>query len=125
MRSRRGQFALKPFLAGTLAVVVATVAVLGTRNVQAGVSVVAHEVGRHLQGDAVTARGSRSAIEVEADESSRFALGGLRASLADAQAAVQALADNGPSAIRLGKQALSTAMVACPWWWWWLYWWGW
>lgn len=123
MRSRRGPFALEPFLAGALAVVIGTVAVPGTRADWAGNSVVAHEVGHHLQGHAITAQGSRPAIELEADEFSGFASSRLGASLADAQAAIQALVVD--SATHLGKQALLAASVTCWWYWWWLWWWGW
>ena len=61
----------------------------------AGISVMAHEVGHHLQGHTITQRGSTPPIELEADEFSGFVLARLGASLADTQAAVRAVPDGG------------------------------
>lgn len=55
----------------------------------AGISVMAHEVGHHLQGHTITARGSHPAIELEADEFSGFVLYRLGAALSEAQAAIR------------------------------------
>lgn len=63
-----------------------------TGNKWASVSVLAHEIGHHLNGHTVTATGSQPALELEADEFSGFVLRKMGASLADAQAAMRVLA---------------------------------
>lgn len=63
-----------------------------TGNKWAAVSVLAHEIGHHLNGHTVTMNGSHPATELEADEFSGFVLRKMGASLADAQAAMQLLA---------------------------------
>jgi predicted HD phosphohydrolase len=63
-----------------------------TGNKWAAISVLAHEIGHHLNGHTVTSSGSQPAIELEADEFSGFVLRKLGASLADAQAAMRVLA---------------------------------
>ncbi|HEX6334050.1 MAG TPA: M48 family metalloprotease [Flavisolibacter sp.] len=69
----------------------------GTR--WAAISVLAHEIGHHLNGHTVTSSGSQPAIELEADEFSGFVLRKMGASLAEAQAAMKAIA---------GQQATKT-----------------
>lgn len=63
-----------------------------TGNKWAAVSVLAHEIGHHLNGHTVTMNGSHPATELEADEFSGFVLRKMGASLADAQVAMQMLA---------------------------------
>lgn len=58
----------------------------------AAISVLAHEVGHHLNGHTVTGSGSQQTSELEADEFSGFVLRKMGASLAQAQAAMQTLA---------------------------------
>ena len=58
----------------------------------AAISVLAHEIGHHLNGHTVTARGSQPALELEADEFSGFVLRKMGATLAQAQAAMKTLA---------------------------------
>lgn len=58
----------------------------------AAISVLAHEIGHHLNGHTVTARGSQPALELEADEFSGFVLRKMGASLPQAQAAMKTLA---------------------------------
>jgi len=58
----------------------------------AGISVLAHEIGNHLQGHTITASGSSPAIELEADEFSGFVLRKMGASLTEAQAAMKTIA---------------------------------
>lgn len=58
----------------------------------AAISVLAHEVGHHLNGHTVTARGSQPALELEADEFSGYVLRKMGASLSQAQAAMKTLA---------------------------------
>ena len=54
-------------------------------------SIMAHEIGHHLQGHTVQAGGSRPSIELEADEYSGFILAKLGSNLADAQIAMKTL----------------------------------
>ena len=54
----------------------------------AGISILAHEIGHHLNGHTLEAGGSRPDIELEADEFSGFVLFKLGAGLSDAQAAM-------------------------------------
>lgn len=63
-----------------------------TGNKWAAVSVLAHEIGHHLNGHTVTRDGSHPGTELEADEFSGFVLRKMGASLADAQAAMKLLA---------------------------------
>ena len=58
----------------------------------AAISVLAHEIGHHLNGHTVSARGSQPALELEADEFSGFVLRKMGATLAQAQAAMKTLA---------------------------------
>jgi hypothetical protein len=58
----------------------------------AAISVLAHEIGHHLNGHTVTASGSQPEKELEADEFSGYVLRKMGASLAQAQAAMQTLA---------------------------------
>jgi len=58
----------------------------------AAISVLAHEIGHHLNGHTVTARGSQPALELEADEFSGFVLRKMGATLTQAQAAMKTLA---------------------------------
>ncbi|MDB5252309.1 MAG: hypothetical protein JWP27_1478 [Flaviaesturariibacter sp.] len=69
-----------------------------TGNKWAAVSVLAHEIGHHLNGHTVTGTGSQPAVELEADEFSGFVLRKMGASLADAQAAMRILAGQTASA---------------------------
>jgi hypothetical protein len=59
----------------------------------AGISILAHEMGHHLNGHTLRGGGSQPADELEADEFSGFVLRKLGASLAQAQAALIAVAD--------------------------------
>ncbi|HEX2536543.1 MAG TPA: hypothetical protein VHK69_22525 [Chitinophagaceae bacterium] len=61
-------------------------------NKWAAVSVLAHEVGHHLNGHTITRGGSSPDVELEADEFSGFVLRKMGASLKDAQAAMSLLA---------------------------------
>jgi ribosomal protein S19 len=63
-----------------------------TGNKWAAVSVLAHEIGHHLNGHTVTRNGSHPSTELEADEFSGFVLRKMGASLTDAQAAMKLLA---------------------------------
>ncbi|RYZ78748.1 MAG: membrane-binding protein [Proteobacteria bacterium] len=54
----------------------------------AGISILAHEIGHHLNGHTLDATGSRPNTELEADEFSGFVLNKMGASLEEAQAAM-------------------------------------
>jgi hypothetical protein len=89
----------------------------------AGISILAHEMGHHLNGHTLRAGGSQPADELEADEFSGFVLRKLGASLAQAQAAMATVpdADGSPThpgraprlaAIGQGWQRASAQLVA-------------
>lgn len=61
----------------------------GTRTNWSVYSVIAHEIGHHLQGHTLQPGGSRPALELEADEYSGFILAKLGASLTQAQKAMR------------------------------------
>ncbi len=58
----------------------------------AAISILAHEIGHHLNGHTIDGQGSRPEIELEADEFSGFVLSKLGATLEDAQAAMNVAA---------------------------------
>lgn len=62
-------------------------------NNWSGISIIAHEIGHHLNGHTLSSMGSRPDIELEADEFSGFVLNRLGAGLADAQAAMSIAAN--------------------------------
>ena len=69
----------------------------------AGISILAHEMGHHLNGPTLRAGGSQPADELEADEFSGFVLRKLGASLAQAQAAMASVPDAEGSATHPGR----------------------
>ena len=69
----------------------------------AGISILAHEMGHHLNGHTLRAGGSQPADELEADEFSGFVLRKLGASLAQAQAAMATVADDQGSETHPGR----------------------
>ncbi|MBW3127413.1 MULTISPECIES: membrane-binding protein [Hymenobacter] len=69
----------------------------------AGTSILAHEMGHHLNGHTLTSRGSNPADELEADEFSGFVLRKMGASLAQAQAAMAVISDEHGSATHPGR----------------------
>jgi hypothetical protein len=68
-----------------------------------GISILAHEMGHHLNGHTLRGGGSQPQDELEADEFSGFVLRRLGASLAQAQAAMAAVADDEGSATHPGR----------------------
>lgn len=58
-------------------------------NSWAAVSILAHEIGHHLNGHTLASSGSRPDIELEADEFSGFVLRKMGATLSEAQAAMR------------------------------------
>lgn len=69
----------------------------------AGISILAHEMGHHLNGHTLRSGGSQPQDELEADEFSGFVLRRLGASLAQAQAAMAAVSDDQGSATHPGR----------------------
>lgn len=77
----------------------------------AAVSILAHEIGHHLSGHTLKRGGSRPEIELQADSFSGFVLFKMGASLEDAQAAMEALAGDQPSATHPPKSARLAAIA--------------
>src|SRR5215213_830875 len=69
----------------------------------AAISVLAHEIGHHLDGHTLTASGSQPQLELEADEFSGFVLRKMGASLAESQAAMKTLASERASRTHPGQ----------------------
>ncbi|GAA4049212.1 hypothetical protein GCM10022409_39690 [Hymenobacter glaciei] len=69
----------------------------------AGISILAHEMGHHLNGHTLRSGGSQPADELEADEFSGFVLRKLGASLAQAQAAMATVPDADDSPTHPGR----------------------
>jgi hypothetical protein len=69
----------------------------------AGISILAHEMGHHLNGHTLRSGGSQPQDELEADEFSGFVLRRLGASLAQAQAAMAAVSPDAGSATHPGR----------------------
>ncbi|MBO2012612.1 membrane-binding protein [Hymenobacter negativus] len=69
----------------------------------AGISILAHEMGHHLNGHTLRDGGSQPADELEADEFSGFVLRKLGASLAQAQAAMATVSDDQGSSTHPGR----------------------
>jgi hypothetical protein len=76
----------------------------------AGISILAHEMGHHLNGHTLRSGGSQPADELEADEFSGFVLRKLGASLAQAQAAMATVPDGSGSASHPGRAPRLTAI---------------
>lgn len=77
----------------------------------AAISVLAHEVGHHLQGHTLQPGGSRPPIELEADQYSGFVLQRMGASLDQAQAAMKSLAPDYGSDTHPGRSARLAAIT--------------
>lgn len=69
----------------------------------AAVSILAHEIGHHLNGHTLSRNGSNPADELEADEFSGFVLRKMGASLAEAQAAINLLSEERSSHTHPGR----------------------
>jgi hypothetical protein len=82
-----------------------------TGNKWAAISVLAHEIGHHLNGHTLTSSGSQPAIELEADEFSGFVLRKMGASLTDAQAAMKTLATEKASRTHPGQSDRLTSIA--------------
>ena len=78
----------------------------------AGISILAHEMGHHLNGHTLRPGGSQPQDELEADEFSGFVLRKLGASLAQAQAALAAVTTDEGSATHPGRTPRLAAISA-------------
>ncbi|WP_205499688.1 membrane-binding protein [Rufibacter psychrotolerans] len=76
----------------------------------AGVSILAHEIGHHLNGHTLSKTGSNHRDELEADEFSGFVLRKMGASLSEAQAAIGALAEEEDSYTHPGRSSRLAAI---------------
>ncbi|SDX63324.1 M48 family metalloprotease [Hymenobacter psychrophilus] len=76
----------------------------------AGISILAHEMGHHLNGHTLRAGGSNPTDELEADEFSGFVLRKMGASLAQAQAGMAVVSDEQASRTHPGRQTRLTAI---------------
>ncbi|PSR55325.1 membrane-binding protein [Adhaeribacter arboris] len=76
----------------------------------AAVSILAHEIGHHLNGHTLVRGGSNPADELEADEFSGFVLRKMGATLPQAQAAIAALTDDSYSATHPGRSMRLSAI---------------
>ncbi|MFN4146481.1 MAG: MORN repeat-containing protein [Runella sp.] len=65
-----------------------------TRTDWSAISIIAHEIGHHLQGHTIDRRGSRPKKELEADRFSGFVMQRLGATLDEAQIAIKTLGDD-------------------------------
>ena len=74
-----------------------------TKTDWAAVSILAHEIGHHLNGHTLSSNGSNPEDELEADEFSGFVLRKMGASLADAQAAINLLSEERSSHTHPGR----------------------
>lgn len=81
-------------------------------NNWASVSILAHEIGHHLNGHTLENIGSQPSKELEADEFSGFVLRRMGATLAEAQAAMKIAADYKQSLTHPGKTDRLTAIAA-------------
>ena len=77
----------------------------------AGITILAHEVGHHLQGHTLRAGGSRPSLELEADEFSGFVVGLMGGTLDNASSAVNELASESGSATHPSKSARLEAIA--------------
>jgi hypothetical protein len=74
-----------------------------TGSYWSAVSVLAHEIGHHVNGHTLDGTGSQPAKELEADEFSGFALSKMGAPLESAQAAMRIFADVYPTSTHPGQ----------------------
>ena len=81
-------------------------------NKWASISILAHEIGHHLNGHTLENIGSQPEKELEADEFSGFVLRRMGATLAQAQAAMQIAANYKQSLTHPGKTDRLTAIAA-------------
>ncbi|MBP9152947.1 MAG: M48 family metalloprotease [Flavobacteriales bacterium] len=71
----------------------------------AGISILAHEIGHHLNGHTIIVGGSRPSLELEADKFAGFVSAKLGASLKESQAAINQVASSTGSSTHPPKSA--------------------
>ena len=77
----------------------------------AGISIMAHEVGHHLNGHTISGTGSRPPLELESDEFSGFICGKMGATLQEAQSAINQAGSSRGSATHPPKSARLEAIA--------------
>lgn len=77
----------------------------------AAISIMAHEIGHHLQGHTIQSGGSRPKIELEADSYSGFILRQMGASLKEAQSAMKTIGSDSGSSTHPPKSARLAAIT--------------
>jgi hypothetical protein len=82
-----------------------------TNTEWSAISILAHEIGHHLQGHTLIPGGSRPNLELEADRYSGYVLYRMGASLPQAQAAMNFVANDQGSSTHPGKQARLAAIT--------------
>ena len=80
-------------------------------NYWASLSILAHEVGHHLNGHSLIPGGSRPSLELQADKFSGFILAKIGASLEEAQSAINAIVSENGSTTHPGKSARLAAIA--------------
>jgi len=80
-------------------------------NYWASISILAHEIGHHLNGHSLVPGGSRPSLELEADKFSGFILAKIGASLEEAQSAIKAIVSENGSTTHPGKSARLAAIA--------------
>jgi hypothetical protein len=80
-------------------------------NYWASISILAHEVGHHLNGHSLIPGGNRPNLELEADKFSGFILAKLGATLDEAQSAINAIVSEKSSVTHPGKSARLAAIA--------------
>jgi hypothetical protein len=80
----------------------------------AAISILAHEIGHHLNGHTLSRQGSKPSDELEADEFSGFVLRKMGASLAEAQAAISLLSQERSSHTHPGR-SIRLASISKGW----------
>ncbi len=83
-----------------------------TKTNWSSISILAHEIGHHLQGHTLQPGGSRPEIELQADDYSGFILQRMGASLQQAQAAMQAFGSDQGSPTHPAKSARIAAITS-------------
>lgn len=83
-----------------------------THTYWAAISIMAHEIGHHLQGHTLDGSGSRPEKEIEADEYSGFILQKMGASLEEAQAVINIFGSNEGSTTHPPKESRLRAIRA-------------
>ena len=85
--------------------------IASTQTDWAAISILAHEIGHHLQGHTLQSGGSRPPIELEADKYSGFVLQKMGATLEEAQVAMQVMSSDQGSATHPPKTARLAAIT--------------